>query len=63
MDKPSILVQLDTDPLPSVFDRVVAVDAGVAHTFSYGGVTPENVTPLAAAKTSRAPRSSSAAPT
>lgn len=46
MDKPSILVQLDTDPLPSVFDRVVAVDAGVAHTFSYGGVTPENVTPL-----------------
>lgn len=46
MDKPSILVQLDTDPLPSAFDRVVAVDAGVAHTFSYGGVTPENVTPL-----------------
>src|SRR5882724_8102143 len=45
-DKPTILVQLDTDPLPSVFDRVVAVDAGVQHTFSYGGVTPQNAVPL-----------------
>lgn len=41
-----ILIQLDTDPLPSSFDRVVAVDAGVDELFSYGGVTPENVTPL-----------------
>jgi hypothetical protein len=45
-DKPTILVQLDTDPLPSVFDRVVAVDSGVGHLFSYGGVRPDNVTPL-----------------
>jgi len=45
-DKPTILVQLDTDPLPSVFDRVVAVDAGVQHLFSYGGVTVQNVMPL-----------------
>ena len=45
-DKPTILVQLDTDPLPSVFDRVAAVDAGVDHLFSYGGVTPENVMAL-----------------
>jgi hypothetical protein len=45
-DKPTILVQFDTDPLPSVFDRVVAVDAGVQHVFSYGGVTPQNVIPL-----------------
>lgn len=45
-DKATVLVQLDTDPLPSVFDRVVAVDAGVQHTFSYGGVTPQNVMPL-----------------
>ena len=45
-EKPTILVQLDTDPLPSVFDRVVAVDAGVQHVFSYGGVTPQNVVPL-----------------
>ena len=43
MDKPTILVQLDTDPQPSVFDRVVAVDAGAEHVFSYGGVTPEKV--------------------
>jgi len=42
----SILIQLDTDPLPSSFDRVVAVDAGVDEIFSYGGVTPENVEPL-----------------
>ena len=41
-----ILLQLDTDPHPSVFDRVVAIDAGVEELFSYGGVTPENVTPL-----------------
>jgi hypothetical protein len=45
-EKPTILVQLDTDPLPSVFDRVVAVDAGVQHLFSYGGVTPQAVMPL-----------------
>ncbi|MFO0806490.1 MAG: methylene-tetrahydromethanopterin dehydrogenase N-terminal domain-containing protein [Gemmataceae bacterium] len=44
-DKPSILVQLDTDPAPSVFDRVVAVDSGVQHLFSYSGVTPQNVVP------------------
>ena len=45
-DKPKILVQLDTDPLPSVFDRVVAVDAGAEHVFAYGGVTPETVRDL-----------------
>jgi len=45
-DKATILVQLDTDALPSVFDRVVAVDAGVQHVFGYGGVTPQNVMPL-----------------
>jgi hypothetical protein len=41
-----ILIQLDTDPHPSSFDRVVAVDAGAEELFSYGSVTPENVTPL-----------------
>lgn len=42
----TILIQFDTDAQPSVFDRVVAVDAGVDHLFSYGGVTPETVTGL-----------------
>src|SRR5438105_11071101 len=42
-DKPKILIQLDTDAQPSVFDRVVAVDAGADHLFSYGGVKPEQV--------------------
>jgi len=41
-----ILIQFDTDPLPSTFDRVVAIDAGVDQLFSYGGVTPQNVQPL-----------------
>lgn len=41
-----ILIQLDTDPHPSVFDRVVAIDAGVDHLFSYGGVRPEQVRDL-----------------
>jgi hypothetical protein len=43
MDKRTILIQLDTDPQPSVFDRVVAVDAGADEVFSYGGVRPEQV--------------------
>jgi len=42
----TILIQFDTDAQPSVFDRVVAVDAGVNHLFSYAGVTPQTVTPL-----------------
>lgn len=41
-----ILIQLDTDAIPSTFDRVVAVDAGVDELFSNGGITPENVVPL-----------------
>jgi hypothetical protein len=44
--KPSILIQLDTDPHPSVFDSVVAVDAGVDHLFRHGGVSPDEVTGL-----------------
>jgi methylenetetrahydrofolate/methylenetetrahydromethanopterin dehydrogenase (NADP+) len=44
--KPSILIQLDTDPQPSVFDAVVAVDAGVDHLFRHGGVRPEAVRDL-----------------
>jgi hypothetical protein len=41
-----ILVQFDTDPQPSVFDRVVAIDADVNQLFSYGGMTPETVESL-----------------
>jgi len=44
--KPTILVQLDTDAQPSVFDAVVAVDAGVQHLLRHGGVTPEIVRDL-----------------
>jgi hypothetical protein len=44
--KPTILVQLDTDPQPSVFDAVVAVDAGVEHLFRHGQVRPESVRDL-----------------
>ncbi len=43
MDKAKILIQLDSDPQPSVFDRVVAVDAGADHIFSYGNVQPDQV--------------------
>jgi hypothetical protein len=46
MSKRKILLQLDPDPHPSVFDRVVAVDAGVDEIFSYGGVTPHHVEAL-----------------
>ena len=33
-------------PTPSVFDRVVAIDAGADEVFSYGGVKPEQVRDL-----------------
>lgn len=42
-DKRKILIQLDGDQQASVFDRVVAIDAGVDELFSYGQVTREQV--------------------
>ncbi|MFO0881481.1 MAG: NAD(P)-dependent methylenetetrahydromethanopterin dehydrogenase [Gemmataceae bacterium] len=45
-DKRKILIQLDSDPHPSVFDRVVAIDAGVDELFSYGNVQPDQVAAL-----------------
>jgi hypothetical protein len=45
-DKRKILVQLDTDPQPSVFDRVVAVDAGVDFLLTHHGVKPDQVQAL-----------------
>jgi len=42
----SILVQLDVDPHPSVFDRIVALDSGVDEVLAYGGVGPEAVESL-----------------
>jgi methylenetetrahydrofolate/methylenetetrahydromethanopterin dehydrogenase (NADP+) len=41
-----LLLQLDTDTYPSVFDTVVAYDAGVDHVLGHGGLTPENVSAL-----------------
>ena len=41
-----LLLQLDSSPHPSVFDRVVAFDAGADEVMSYGGVTPETVRDL-----------------
>ena len=46
MSKPKILLQLDTDEHPSVFDSVVAVDAGVEHLFRHHNVKPEQVRDL-----------------
>lgn len=43
---PKILLCLDTDPQPSVFDSVVAIDAGVDHLLRHGGVTPDDVEDL-----------------
>lgn len=43
MSKPKILVQLDTDSQPSVFDSVVAVDSGIDHLFRHSGISPDNV--------------------
>jgi hypothetical protein len=38
-----LLFQFDTDPIPSVFDTIVAYDGGADHVTAHGGVTPENV--------------------
>jgi methylenetetrahydrofolate/methylenetetrahydromethanopterin dehydrogenase (NADP+) len=46
MSLAKILVCLDTDPQPSVFDGVVAVDAGVDQLFRHGGVKPDAVRDL-----------------
>ena len=41
-----LLLQLDSSPLPSVFDRVVAYDGGADEVMSYGGVTEAAVRDL-----------------
>jgi len=46
MPLPKVLLCLDTDPQPSVFDGVVAVDAGVDQLFRHGGVAPSAVRDL-----------------
>ncbi len=46
MAKSKILIQLDSDPHASVFDAVVAVDAGVEHLLQYHSVEPEQVRDL-----------------
>lgn len=39
----NVLLQLDVDPDPSSFDRIVAHDAGADQVLAYGGVTPPDV--------------------
>jgi len=41
-----LLFQIDTDPIPAVFDTVVAYDGGADHVTAYGGIDPSNVGPL-----------------
>jgi hypothetical protein len=41
-----LLLQLDSSPHPSVFDRVVALDAGADDVMSYGGVAANDVRDL-----------------
>ncbi|HYK82062.1 MAG TPA: NAD(P)-dependent methylenetetrahydromethanopterin dehydrogenase [Gemmatimonadales bacterium] len=41
-----LLLQLDSSRLPSVFDRVVAYDAGADEILSYGGITAADVRDL-----------------
>jgi len=46
MAKQRILIQFDTDPQASVFDAVVAIDAGVDQLLQYSNVKPEQVRDL-----------------
>jgi methylenetetrahydrofolate/methylenetetrahydromethanopterin dehydrogenase (NADP+) len=43
MNKPKILIQFDTDCKASVFDAVVAIDAGVDHLLPYSSINAEDV--------------------
>ncbi|MHB1423276.1 MAG: NAD(P)-dependent methylenetetrahydromethanopterin dehydrogenase [Gemmataceae bacterium] len=43
MENRKLLIQLDSDPQPSVFDQIVAYDAGADAVLAYGGVTPKSV--------------------
>jgi len=47
MSKQKILVQLDSDNHPSVFDSVTAIDAGVDQLLSHGRVEPMEISSLA----------------
>jgi hypothetical protein len=46
MSKSRILIQLDSDPQPSVFDAVVAVDSGVEQLLRHAAVQPAQVRDL-----------------
>jgi hypothetical protein len=46
MEPRKLLLQLDVDPQPSAFDRIVALDAGADDVLSYGGVTVPQVQSL-----------------
>lgn len=46
MSKGNILLQLDSDPQPSVFDSVVAIDAGTHQLLRHGNVTVDSVRDL-----------------
>jgi hypothetical protein len=41
-----VLLLLDSDPIPNVYDAIVGYDGGADHIVSYGGITPGNVGPL-----------------
>ena len=41
-----LLLQLDSSPHPSVFDRIVALDGGADEVMSYGGITVDAVRDL-----------------
>src|SRR5262249_56571157 len=38
-----MLLLLDSDPIPNVYDTIVGYDGGADHIVSYGGITPGNV--------------------
>ncbi len=46
MNKPKILIQFDSDPHASVFDAVVAIDAGVEQLLQYAALEPKQVRDL-----------------
>ncbi len=43
MSKPKVLIQFDSNPNPSTFDSIVAIDSGIDYLLTQVNVTPENI--------------------
>ena len=41
-----VLIQIDNDKIPSSFDSITALDAGIDHILTYSGIIPGEVSDI-----------------